>query len=227
MRMGGKVIEQGGDEGLVKVPASAKPHIEELRAQYASVVGATATVGVGKKISESTQARMLGKLKGKNQTVYFDESTARELKLRLQDQEQTEPNKIRAAMAEPTQGGGANEEAKRGRGSDPGAPGDSSGPETASGDPVQASGDGGGATGSEQAPGQAPGQEEGAKPPFSPQLMEEVGKKTPPKEPKAPNLTASLYHDPEIENADYSDSEDPEFSKALAYVAKYGAYGNG
>ncbi len=95
---GGTVIEQGGDEGLVRVPSISTPDIEELRRQYAATVGATASVGVGRKISESTKARMLAKLRGKNQTVMFDESTDRELSLLLRDADTSESTKIQSAM---------------------------------------------------------------------------------------------------------------------------------
>jgi hypothetical protein len=81
---GGKVIESGGDEGLVRVPSTAFEKIGELRQRYFDAVGATATVGVGGTIRESTQARMLGKLRGKDRTVIFDENVPKELRLRLQ-----------------------------------------------------------------------------------------------------------------------------------------------
>lgn len=84
---GGKVIEAGGDEGLVKVPSTALDHLEELRKQYFDLVGATLTVGVGKKISESTAARQLGKLRGKNTVVHFDEGTKKEIELRMEQQD--------------------------------------------------------------------------------------------------------------------------------------------
>jgi hypothetical protein len=82
---GGVVIEAGGDEGQVRVPAAALESIEEFRNNYKKQVGATVTVGVGRTISESIKARELGKLRGKNQVVYYDEQTEPELNLRLQD----------------------------------------------------------------------------------------------------------------------------------------------
>jgi hypothetical protein len=85
IQYGGSVIEAGGDEGQVRVPSPALEHIEEFRAGYKKQVGATVTVGVGRTISESIQARELGKLRGKNQVVYFDENTEKEINLRLQD----------------------------------------------------------------------------------------------------------------------------------------------
>jgi hypothetical protein len=90
---GGVVIEVGGDEGQVRVPSTALDHIEEFRANYKKQVGATVTVGVGRTISESIQARELGKLRGKNQVVYFDENTEKELELRLQTKGDQSPEK--------------------------------------------------------------------------------------------------------------------------------------
>lgn len=80
----GTVIESGGDEGQVKMPASAIDHIEEFRKQYQSLVGATVSVGVGKLMSESIQARELAKLRGKDQTVIFDDQTKKELATRME-----------------------------------------------------------------------------------------------------------------------------------------------
>lgn len=85
IQYGGIVIEAGGDEGQVRVPAASLEHIEEFRSNYKKQVGATVTVGVGRTISESIQARELGKLRGKNQVVYYDEQTDQELNLRMQD----------------------------------------------------------------------------------------------------------------------------------------------
>ncbi len=89
----GVVIEAGGDEGQVRVPAAALEHIEEFRTNYLKQVGATVTVGVGRSISESIQARELGKLRGKNQVVYFDDGTKKELELRLEKKGTETPEK--------------------------------------------------------------------------------------------------------------------------------------
>jgi len=104
MQIGGQVIESGGDEGLAKVPSQAVQQVESLRVKYADVVGATLSVGIGSKISESTKARMLAKLRGKDQVCVFDQDTLKELDLRMKDQDQTEANKIRTAMQPPTSG---------------------------------------------------------------------------------------------------------------------------
>ena len=98
IRMGGYVVEQGGDEAVMKVPATAMSDLENLRSLYVQTVGATCSIGVGKKISESTKSRMLAKLKGKDRVVVFDKSTSQELELRLKDKDSTEASKIRNAM---------------------------------------------------------------------------------------------------------------------------------
>jgi hypothetical protein len=93
---GGIIIEAGGDEGNARIPSAALEHIEEFRKNYEKQVGATVTVGVGKSISQSIQARELGKLRGKNQVVYWDDGTEKELSLRLQQKgEETAESKIR------------------------------------------------------------------------------------------------------------------------------------
>lgn len=95
---GGTMIEDGGDEGCMKVPSTALSDVEALRAAYEKAVGATLTVGIGSKISEAMKARELGKLTGKNKTVIFDENTDKELSLRLKDQDLTEANKIKISQ---------------------------------------------------------------------------------------------------------------------------------
>jgi hypothetical protein len=214
--MGGSVLEMGGDEGVMKVPGTAIQNIEDLRARYQSIVGATLTVGIGKKISESTKARMLGKLKGKNRVEMFTDSTDKELKLR-EDEENPESKKIKVAM----QG--------------PGAPQDVAPSKEAQSEPVPASapadaGEAGPDSREEEAAPRAGGQGEGGQGPVGepgqeeflrlpPELLKAVAQARP--EEPAESILASAYHDPSIENADYSYSDDPEFSKSLRYVAKH------
>jgi hypothetical protein len=82
-QFGGEAVEQGGDEGLLKVPAKAMNHLEDFRRAYKQVVKANLTVGVGQTISEATKARELGKLRGKNCVVHYDATTEQELQLKL------------------------------------------------------------------------------------------------------------------------------------------------
>lgn len=95
---GGYVVEQGGDEGLAKVPNKALKAIEEFRTNYFNLTGATCSVGIGKKISEATDARMLAKLKGKNRSEMFTEATRKELKIRLDEKGDPESKKIALAL---------------------------------------------------------------------------------------------------------------------------------
>lgn len=93
---GGRIIQQGGDEGLGLVNSNALLQIEDFREEYLRIVGATVTVGVGQKISEATQARMLGKLRGKDQVCYWTEQTETEIELR-QEQDDDESKKLQEA----------------------------------------------------------------------------------------------------------------------------------
>lgn len=80
----GKLVEAGGDEGLGRCSSNCLEDIEEFRSRYQEVVGATVTVGIGEKISQATKARMLGKLRGKDQVCHYDDSTESELEMRSQ-----------------------------------------------------------------------------------------------------------------------------------------------
>lgn len=80
----GRLVEAGGDEGLGRCSSNCLADVEEFRQRYKDLVGATVTVGVGEKISQATKARMLGKLRGKDQVCYYDESTESELEIRTQ-----------------------------------------------------------------------------------------------------------------------------------------------
>lgn len=93
LQYAGTVIQSGGDEGLVKVSNAALDHLQELRDSYKDAVGATLTVGVGNTISQSTKARALGKLRGKDQVCFFDENTEAELTLRMQQEGELTPQK--------------------------------------------------------------------------------------------------------------------------------------
>lgn len=93
----GKMIEEGGDSGIMKVPHIALERVEQFRQKYAQETNASLTVGIGKTIAESTKARQLGKLRGKNTAVKFDDSTEKELKIRQDQGENDERKKMIAA----------------------------------------------------------------------------------------------------------------------------------
>src|SRR4051812_22129732 len=71
---GGSVISGGGDEGTFQVPHEALEAIEQLRKDYQFATGLTMTVGVGSKLSEAGKSLMVGKFRGKDQVVQYDES---------------------------------------------------------------------------------------------------------------------------------------------------------
>jgi hypothetical protein len=89
----GRLVQAGGDEGLGVCNSNCLVDLEGFRRRYKEVVGATVTVGVGRKISEATKARMLGKLRGKNQVCHFDDSTEAEIKIRS-EQDDSEAKKL-------------------------------------------------------------------------------------------------------------------------------------
>jgi hypothetical protein len=78
--VGGQFISGGGDEGIFQIPAEAIGQLEEVRAKYHELVGATATFGVGSKMSEAGKALIYGKLNGKDQTVRYDRGLEDHLK---------------------------------------------------------------------------------------------------------------------------------------------------
>lgn len=76
---GGKIISGGGDEGSFIIPQDAVNDIERLRKDYQFATKLTMTVGVGKTLSEAGKSLMVGKFRGKNQVVMYDESVDQEL----------------------------------------------------------------------------------------------------------------------------------------------------
>lgn len=219
-RHGGKVIEQGGDEGLVKVPRTALEDIEALRDQYKQAVGNTASVGVGNQISDSTKARMLAKLKGKNRTIIFDESVPKQIEM-LMDDSQDESKKMKLAMR-PDESMGA-PKSITGNLNDQKA---QDGSEDSSVAPEQP----GAGSGSESEPSEASGAGEAkassrVQAPLSQNLLRELSKVSSDKPVESTTGSASYDHD--IENHDYSYSDDPEFAKSLRYALKYPGGNNG
>ena len=77
--VGGSVVELGGDEGRLEIPASAIDQLPKFREQYAGAVGATASVGVGLKLSESAKALLVAKLRGKDRIVFWSPEMEKEI----------------------------------------------------------------------------------------------------------------------------------------------------
>lgn len=73
-------INGGGDEGNAAIPKEHADGVERIRKDYENLVGATMSVGLGDSPSEAGRALLIAKLKGKDQTVEFDEATEIEIK---------------------------------------------------------------------------------------------------------------------------------------------------
>ena len=76
---GGQVISGGGDEGTFAVPAEALSDIEQLREDYQYTTNMTMTVGLGANLSEAGKALLVGKFRGKNAVVQYDQSIEQEI----------------------------------------------------------------------------------------------------------------------------------------------------
>jgi len=73
-------INGGGDEGNAAVDKQYMPELEQLRKDYEFLVGATISIGVGRKPSEAGRALLIAKLKGKNRIVTFNPNISKEIK---------------------------------------------------------------------------------------------------------------------------------------------------
>jgi hypothetical protein len=87
---GGSVIEAGGDETAVEVPAAAVAELETVRRRYAGITGATLSVGVGHKLSESSKALMAAKLRGRDRITVYDDSVEADIDSAKKDQSEAE-----------------------------------------------------------------------------------------------------------------------------------------
>lgn len=90
---GGSVIEIAGDEGAVELSADYLDELPKIRAQYADAVGASVSVGVGLKLSESAKALVAAKVKGKDQIVFYTEECDKLIE-EIQKHPQSEEAKI-------------------------------------------------------------------------------------------------------------------------------------
>lgn len=88
---GGEVIGIGGDECRLRVPASKLGDIPSIRDQYESAVGATCTVGVGRRLTEADKSLLAGKLLGKDRVVVYSEEVE---KIVAEAKQPTEQEKI-------------------------------------------------------------------------------------------------------------------------------------
>jgi GNAT superfamily N-acetyltransferase len=74
LNVGGNVIEIGGDEGRICIDASRLGEVPALTSRYSETVGASLSVGIGMKMSESAKALVIAKLRGGDQIVVWDDS---------------------------------------------------------------------------------------------------------------------------------------------------------
>ncbi len=79
LRAGGSVIEIGGDEGRIELGVDHLGEVADITRQYAEAVGATVSVGVGMKLSDSAKALAVAKLRGGNQIVLWTPDMQQEL----------------------------------------------------------------------------------------------------------------------------------------------------
>lgn len=242
----GMTIQSGGDEGLGKINSNLISQLENLRKLYKKATGATLTIGIGDKISECTKARMLGKLSGKDQIVYFDENTEKEIELRNQE-DNPEAKKLAQGglIGSPKEEQGTDEkqdseepqdQAEQVPIGDEEASNDGSGNQSGS----EEAGDGrsredqGSDRSDEMGEGQLPqGDQEPSEAVSQDQEKEEEDEKldlpqglldahAKNKKPESVIKKGNMKHDDEIEGHDYSDHDDPEFTKSLLYLLKHG-----
>lgn len=68
---GGSVVDLGGDEGAIEIPADKLEDLPRIREQYQTAVEASVSVGVGMKLSESAKALLAAKLQGGDKIVFY------------------------------------------------------------------------------------------------------------------------------------------------------------
>ena len=236
----GTTVQSGGDEGLARINSNLISQLENLRKLYKKATGATLTIGIGDKISECTKARMLGKLSGKDQICYFDENTEKEIELRSQE-DNPEAKKLQQGglIGGPKEEPGAQDNSKETseEGSQPEEQPDqvqigdeetgddeSEGDSSEQGNPDREEGREGISEGDQEdnkdtSKENEPAEEEDEKLDLPQGLLDAHAKN---KKPESVIKKGNMRHDDEIEGRDYSDHDDPEFTKSLLYLLKHG-----
>jgi hypothetical protein len=77
---GGIQYSSGGDQGVYAIPHQYEKSLEALRQDYKYATGLTISVGLGHHLSESGQALLMAKLKGKDRIVKYDKNIRKEIK---------------------------------------------------------------------------------------------------------------------------------------------------
>lgn len=90
---GGRIIVQGGDQGCLQIGADHLADIIDLRRQYEERVGSSCSIGVGKHLSEASQALLACKLRGGNQIKLFGDEV-KEILSEYQDEAPPEESKL-------------------------------------------------------------------------------------------------------------------------------------
>lgn len=93
VRVGGTVINAGGDEARVTAPARTLNELPELVRRYEELTGCTVSVGVGAKLSEAAKALLVAKIHGGDQVHLYDEQTEAQIR-------ELRPRDERAKLAE-------------------------------------------------------------------------------------------------------------------------------
>lgn len=76
---GGVCYSSGGDQGAFSIPPEALDEIEQLRKDYEFATNLTITVGIGNSLSEAGKSLLVGKFRGKNMAVKYDQSIEEEI----------------------------------------------------------------------------------------------------------------------------------------------------
>lgn len=95
LSVGGSVVEAGGDECSLEIPADHIGELPAVREQYADAVKCTLSVGVGVRLAESAKALYAAKLRGKDQIVFYSPEVD-ELLEKESKGDQSEADKMRA-----------------------------------------------------------------------------------------------------------------------------------
>jgi len=93
LRVGGSIIEIGGDEGALEIPADSLDELPAIAEQYAGAVEATVSVGVGMKLSEASKALLVAKLQGKDRILFYTDEMEKAI-AEAQKDEGTEADKL-------------------------------------------------------------------------------------------------------------------------------------
>ena len=78
---GGIQYSSGGDQGVYAIPKQYEKELEVLRRDYNYATKLTVSIGVGDHLSESGQALLMAKLKGKDRVVKYNDKTKKEISI--------------------------------------------------------------------------------------------------------------------------------------------------